>query len=237
MKKITLLFSFLMSLGAFAQSTITITTSGGSWPTEKWVSITTEVDGAGSQIWGQGDGSYGNGQGLLTDEVVSLAPGTYWVNCYDRFADGWDGTLISIEAFGSVIGDNGGLSPDDGTDTDAGSAWDDPALELEASFEIIVPAPPSCPPPSVVTAAPTTLTDVSVSWIGDMSHDDYDYEWGVTGFTPGSGTTGTTSMTSIDISGLTSGSTYDIYVIANCGMDQSTTVGPITWTQHNLGDI
>ncbi|TXD85158.1 T9SS type A sorting domain-containing protein [Subsaximicrobium wynnwilliamsii] len=139
MRKITfLIFAQLFSLCLFAQSTINITTSGGNYATEKWVSITTEVNGAGTQIFGQGDGTYGNGQGLINQDI-ELPAGTYYVNCYDRYADSWDGTLISVTAYGAVIGDNGGVTPDDGTDGDAASSWEDPELELETSFEIIVP--------------------------------------------------------------------------------------------------
>ena len=81
------------------------------------------VDCAGNQVWGQGDGTYGNGQGLI-DEDISLAPGTYYVNCYDRFSDGWDGTLISVTDYnGSVIGDNGGESPSDSSTIDTDGTW------------------------------------------------------------------------------------------------------------------
>uniref|UniRef100_UPI0030C7D296 hypothetical protein n=1 Tax=Nonlabens tegetincola TaxID=323273 RepID=UPI0030C7D296 len=109
--QLLVLFS-LISFYALSQSTINITTSGGSYHTEKWVSITTAVDGGGTQVWGQGDGSYSNGAGLINQDI-SIAPGTYYVNCYDKYSDGWDGTTISVTAYGSVIGDNGGNSPSD----------------------------------------------------------------------------------------------------------------------------
>ena len=123
MKKITL-FLFAITLSFFfsginAQSIIEINTFGGNFPGEKWVSITTGIDGSGTQIWGQGNGTQCDGAGLLTNEVVMLAPGTYYVNCYDQYDDSWDGTLISVTAYGSVIGDNGGVTPNDGADTDA----------------------------------------------------------------------------------------------------------------------
>ena len=136
MKKITLiLFLLTFCFNANSQSTINITTSGGSYASEKWVNITTEVDGGGTQVWGQGDGTYGDGEGLI-DEDISIAPGTYYVNCYDRFSDGWDSTLISVTAYGSVIGDNGGESPSDSSTVDTDGTWETPADELEASFMI-----------------------------------------------------------------------------------------------------
>ena len=103
MKKITLLLLLLtFCFEVNSQSTINITTSGGTYAGEKWVSITTEVNGGGTQIWGQGDGTQCNGSGLINEDI-SLAPGTYYVNCYDQYDDGWDGTLISVTAYGNVI--------------------------------------------------------------------------------------------------------------------------------------
>ncbi|NRB58673.1 MAG: hypothetical protein HRU50_01875, partial [Winogradskyella sp.] len=162
MKKITLMiFMLILSFSLFAQqSTINITTSGGLYATEKWVSITTEVNGGGTQVWGQGDGTYGNGQGLI-NENISIDPGTYYVNCYDRWSDGWDGTLISVTAYGNILGNNGGVSPSDPSTNDSTSAWEDPADELEASFEIIVPNPPDCTGPTIdsVTVVETCSED------------------------------------------------------------------------------
>ena len=123
---------------------------------EKWVDVTTEVNGAGTQIWAQGDGTYGNGSGLINQDI-DLPPGTYYVNCYDQYSDGWDSTLISVTAYGTVIGDNGGVSPSDPSTVDASGAWETPDVELEASFMIVVPNPPSCAPPSSLSATANSL--------------------------------------------------------------------------------
>jgi len=219
-----------LSLAAIGQSTIDLTTSGGSFATEKWVSITTAVDGGGTQVWGQGDGTYGNGAGYLTSESVSLAPGTYYVNCYDRYDDSWDGTLISVAAYGSVIGNNGGASPDDGNDVDASSSWDTPADELETSFAIVVPAAPSCLQPSAL-AATSTATSASLGWTEMGTATIWDIEYGVTGFTQGAGTmvTGTTTNP-YALSTLTPSTTYDFYVKADCGgSGQSGWAGPYSF--------
>ncbi|MDA9968822.1 hypothetical protein N9E63_02325, partial [Polaribacter sp.] len=236
MKKITLLFfAFITSICSVnAQSLINITTSGGSYGSEKWVSITTEADGAGTQVWGQGDGSYGNEAGFINEDI-SIAPGTYYVNCYDKYDDGWDGTLIAVTSYSNTIGDNGGVSPNDDNDEDSSSAWETPADELEASFVIVVPDPPSCSPVSGVTVAPVSGTDVTIAWTAGDSETGWSYEYGVTGFTQGDGTSGTTSTTSVDISGLTQGSIYDIYIQANCTGEDSTWV-MVTFTMPIEGD-
>ncbi|TYB77199.1 T9SS type A sorting domain-containing protein [Bizionia myxarmorum] len=164
MKKITLqIFAFLAFVCCWqtnAQSIINITTSGGSFATEKWVNVTTEINGGGTQIWGQGDGTYGNGPGLI-NQNITLPAGTYYVNCYDKYADGWDGTLISATAYGNILNNNGGVSPNDGTDTDTSFAWGDTqAQELEASLVIIVPVAPCV---STAIASSTVVDDCGAS--------------------------------------------------------------------------
>ncbi|MGB0982448.1 MAG: T9SS type A sorting domain-containing protein [Saprospiraceae bacterium] len=238
MKRIRyLLFSALMSLvslTAIAQSTITITTTAGTCcATEKWVSITTAVDGGGTQVWGQGDGTYGNAQGLLANESVSLAPGTYYVNCYDRYDDGWDGGLIDVVAYGTTIGNNGGVSPNDGNDVDGGGSWETPADELEASFMIVVPTAPSCVPPSAGLASSVTSSSASLGWTENGTATAWDVEWGATGFTQGTGTVDTASFNPKMLSGLTANTSYDYYVRADCGGSTSTWAGPYSfYTGH-----
>ncbi|RSK38283.1 T9SS type A sorting domain-containing protein [Mangrovimonas spongiae] len=177
MKKITFylfaLFALAFSWQGMAQSVINITTSGGSWQTEKWVNITTEPDGAGTQVWGQGNGTQCDGAGLINEDI-NIAPGVYYVNCYDQYDDSWDGTLISVTAYGNVLGDNGGVSPDDGEDTDLNSDCEGTPEELEASFMITVPTPPCA---TAVVDSSTVVddcgnsnefsVDVVVSTVGD----------------------------------------------------------------------
>ncbi len=99
--------------------------------------------------------------------------------------------------------------------------------------------PPSCPDPSGLTVTPTSTTDATLNWTAGSTETDWTYEYGVTGFTLGAGTTGT-AMTAptANISGLTPGTDYDVYVQANCGggNGDSNFIGPITWTQPNLGE-
>ena len=92
-----------------------------------------------------------------------------------------------------------------------------PDVELEASFMIVVPNPPSCTPPSNLTATATSTTEVEISWVSTGTETEWTYEFGPTGFTQGSGTLTVTGPNNpITLGGLTSGETYDIYVQANC---------------------
>ncbi|WP_431110101.1 T9SS type A sorting domain-containing protein [Winogradskyella poriferorum] len=231
MKKIYIfLFTLLICGIGFAQSTINITTSGGSYATEKWVSITTGIDGSGTQVWGQGDGSYGNGEGLINEDI-SIAPGTYYVNCYDKYSDGWDGTLISVTAYGNVIGNNGGASPNDPSTVDSTSSWETPADELEASFEIIVPVPPTCPDPSGLMLDSTIDTEAQISWTAGSTETDWEIvvQAPGTGEPAGSGTA--TTNNPYTASGLTGNTAYEVYVRAFCGgSDYSAWIGPLNFT-------
>lgn len=125
---------------------ITINTSGGSFPGEKWVNITTGPNGTGTVLWAQGNGTIGNGSGLLTNQNVCVLDGvTYYFNCYDQYDDSWDGSTYIIDVAGTVIANNGGASPTDGVDTDGSSAWQAIAAELETSEAFVAGAPVSFP--------------------------------------------------------------------------------------------
>jgi hypothetical protein len=233
MKKITLsIFTLMFSLCMFAQSTINVTTSGGSFSGEKWVSITTEPDGAGTQVYGQGDGTQCNGSGLINEDIM-LAPGTYYVNCYDQYDDGWDGTLISVTAYGVVIGNNGGVSPSDGEDTDASNGCEGTTEELEVSFEIIVPSPPACEPPTALSQSVTSAATAELSWTSSAMLFDVE----LVDVTAGGSATGTPTVSGITspytAMGLTDGNDYEFYVRADCGADGLSTWSIASaWTQN-----
>ena len=217
MKKITLMTMLMFSLGIFAQSTINVTTSGGSFANEKWVSITTEPDGAGTQVFGQGNGTQCDGSGLI-NQNIAIPAGTYYVNCYDAYDDGWDGTLIVVTAYGNIIGDNGGVSPDDGEDTDTAGACEGTPEELEASFQIVVPEAPNCPPVNDLSSTPVSVTETTLIWTPGGTEAEWTYEYGISPYTQGGGGTTGTVMTTPELSltGLTGGETYDLFIQSNC---------------------
>ena len=65
-----------------------LTSSGGSYTSEKWMNITTEINGTGTVVWAQGNGTIGNGSGLLTNELIDLsayAGQTLYLNAYDQY--------------------------------------------------------------------------------------------------------------------------------------------------------
>lgn len=97
---------------------------------------------------------------------------------------------------------------------------------------------PSCIEPTALIASATSLTNATLSWSAAGSETNWTYEYGATGFSQGSGTGNVVSTTSVNLTGLTAGNSYDFYVQANCGAldGDSAWSGPFTWTQPNVGD-
>ncbi|MDG1146973.1 MAG: hypothetical protein P8N52_01580, partial [Crocinitomicaceae bacterium] len=91
----------------------------------------------------------------------------------------------------------------------------------------------SCIAPSTLAAANITDVSADVSWVDVAASGSSNVEYGVAGFTLGTGTQilGTANV-SESLSGLTAGTTYEVYVQADCGADQSAWVGPVTFTTN-----
>lgn len=97
------------------------------------------------------------------------------------------------------------------------------------SFEIRTP--PSCAAPTALSASSITATTASLGWTAGDSETVWDVEWGLSGFAQGSGTMiNDTSDNPYTLSGLSSGTSYDFYVRANCGGSDSSWVGPFSFS-------
>ncbi|MBL4709528.1 MAG: hypothetical protein JKY48_13925, partial [Flavobacteriales bacterium] len=82
--------------------------------------------------------------------------------------------------------------------------------------------------PSDILVSNATLSSIDVTVVGAAG--TIDYEYGPTGFILGSGTSGNSASATFTISGLTQGTTFDVYVRSNCGAnDTSRYVGPQTF--------
>ena len=214
------------------QSELFLTTSGGNYPTEKWVTITTGPNGTGTVIWAQGNGTLGNGAGLLTNQPFCVDDGTtYYINAYDAYDDSWDGTTYAItDQFGTVVANNGGSSPNDANDDDFDSSWEDAVIELESSEAFSYTAP-SCAPPSGLSTANLTTTSVDLVWVSNGAETVWNIEYGTAGFVIGAGTPvldndGTLGET---LNSLSPETAYQFYVQADCGGSTSSWVGPFSF--------
>tara|TARA_B100000809_G_scaffold148705_1_gene146177 strand:- start:890 stop:2998 length:2109 start_codon:yes stop_codon:yes gene_type:complete len=152
--------------------TVYLTTSGGSLSTEKWTNITTGINGTGTVIWQQGGGTIGTGAGLLSDEAIVISCGTtYYLNTFDRYDDSWDGTTYTLRdatgGGGTLIINNSGASPDDGSDADATAIWGvgEYTVDLESSesFSVVCPCSPDIGTAlAIVTNCASGTFDVSL---------------------------------------------------------------------------
>ena len=89
---------------------------------------------------------------------------------------------------------------------------------------------PTCLEPTLVSAAASSTTDVTVSWTSGGA-TAWQIEYGTPGFTPGTGTIVNATTNPFTVTGLTSGASYDFYVRDSCGAgDVSLWVGPASAT-------
>ncbi|RZK25624.1 MAG: hypothetical protein EOO43_05030, partial [Flavobacterium sp.] len=67
-----------------------------------------------------------------------------------------------------------------------------------------------CPAPTVLSASNLTRETATINWTS--TGNSFDIEWGLSGFTQGTGITGTTTQKNFSLSELIAGNTYDFYV-------------------------
>ena len=90
----------------------------------------------------------------------------------------------------------------------------------------------SCSTPSSLITDATAANSITISWTAN-SGSSWNIEYGMSGFTAGSGTTMTVTGTSATIDNLESNTSYDFYVQADCGDATSSWAGPLTVTTNN----
>ena len=126
------------------------------------------------------------------------------------------------------------------TITDDFPSLDDGTFE---HAEIVFELPPPCQDPQNLASTATGQTTLDFSWFSWNAGSTWTLEYGPVGFTPGSGI-GTVTGTSVlgagntgQITGLTAGTAYDVYVSEDCGGgDVSGDVGPVTVATRPLND-
>ncbi len=112
-------------------------------------------------------------------------------------------------------------------------ATDGPNDDLEDyDFHVdnfIIRTPPSCPAPTALTATNITATSVDLGWT-DPTGSLWHIEWDTTGFTPGTGNmVNGVTVNPHNLTGLTAQTSYDFYIMSDCGADSSNWVGPFTF--------
>ncbi|MBK0404491.1 fibronectin type III domain-containing protein [Adhaeribacter sp. BT258] len=95
-------------------------------------------------------------------------------------------------------------------------------------------APVTCNDPTNLNATNITNTTADLAFSPSAGTGTYIVEYGVTGFTPGTGTIVNVSTSPASVSNLTANTTYQFYVTKNCGSGvTSNRVGPASFTTTN----
>ena len=82
--------------------------------------------------------------------------------------------------------------------------------------DISVITTPNCPPPNALTAGNLTATSADLGWTENGSATSWEVEYGIAGFTQGTGTAAVVAANPYAISGLTADTDYQFYVRAIC---------------------
>ena len=158
--------------------------------------------------------------------------------------DVWDGSAWNIAMFTSNTNTVGGWEEMDvplntltisgdiqlrfvvdelnGTDFD-----DDVAIDDVRVYESTLP---TCNAPSVLAATNITSTSADLGWTENGTATAWNIEYGITGYTQGSGQTASAGTNPYTLTLLSVNTTYDYYVQSDCGGSQSTWEGPFTFT-------
>src|SRR5690554_6440232 len=110
--------------------------------------------------------------------------------------------------------------------TDFGGNLRDATTPDPGAHEFI---PPLCPQPAGIDAINITASTLDLEWIETGSATTWNIEYGLSGFTPGSGTPITTTNNPHSFTNLNPSSQYDFYVQSDCGGgDESYWSGPFS---------
>lgn len=119
--------------------------------------------------------------------------------------------------------DYNAIAPDACSNTNARTEAED--------YKLTVIAPPSCVPPSSLTATAVTSSTATFQWVENGTATLWNVEYGFAGFTQGLGTLVNGVTNPFPVSGLAPNTAYQYYVKADCGgSGTSTWSGPYSFT-------
>lgn len=148
------------------------------------------------------------------DFSVDVWDGTAWVldvftSNTNTVAGGWE----KIDVFFTGLTITGNIQIRFVVDeTNGTDFYDDVAID-----DVVIQETPLCANPSTLVASNVTLTGADIAWVENGSATLWNIEYGVSGFTPGTGTVETGVTNPYTLTGLNNSTTYDIYVQADCG--------------------
>jgi hypothetical protein len=106
-----------------------------------------------------------------------------------------------------------------------------PDADEDATLTIHFTTTVACPAPTNVEVSNIGMTSATVTW--NSNADSFVIEYGEAGFAVGTGTTATVTTNTYDLTGLTAGTTYTVYITADCGIDGSSTAASANFNTAN----
>ncbi|MBL7924299.1 MAG: T9SS type A sorting domain-containing protein [Bacteroidia bacterium] len=98
-------------------------------------------------------------------------------------------------------------------------------------------APSACPSPQNAAATNITQNSAQLTWTSPGGNGTFTIEYGLSGFSPGNGTTQTNVSSGVVINGLVSTTNYQYYIRQECGVNgNSSLVGPIDFSTGGPGE-
>lgn len=105
-------------------------------------------------------------------------------------------------------------------------------------YMVNISAPPTCPQPTNFSLIQANNSSAQVEWVAGGSETQWQIEYGMQGFTPGTGTTVIVNTNPYTITGLTTNSFYTAYIQGICTPgDTSFWTPSISWNTYNQGQF
>lgn len=103
-------------------------------------------------------------------------------------------------------------------------------------YLVNISAPPTCPQPTNFSLIQANNSTAQLEWVAGGSETQWQIEYGLQGFAPGTGTTVLVTANPYTIMGLTTNSFYSAYIRGICTPgDTSFWTPPVSWNTYNQG--
>ena len=103
-------------------------------------------------------------------------------------------------------------------------------------YMVNITAPPTCPQPTNFSLIQANNSTAQLEWLAGGTETEWQIEYGLQGFTPGTGTTVIVTTNPYTITGLTTNSFYTAYIQGICTPgDTSFWTPSVSWNTYNKG--
>tara|TARA_B100001287_G_scaffold102335_1_gene85982 strand:- start:6834 stop:9467 length:2634 start_codon:yes stop_codon:yes gene_type:complete len=204
------------------------------------------------------DGETSDWAGPFSFYIPSDPCGSYTLSLIDSYGDGWNGNTMDLlingnVALDDVTIDDGGLNnitfqvgEGDAITTvwNGGGSWGEETSYEILDFEgnvvglgseaditnaIIVECPSNCLDVTAINTSNFTTSSVDIDWAINNLANSWNIEYGLSGFSQGTGSTDNSTTNSLSLLGLNASTTYDIYFQTVCDSETSDWVGPFSF--------